>query len=395
MSAARHLFLIAGEPSGDRLGASLMAGLKRLDPDLQFHGIGGHLMQAQGLHSLFPMSDLSVMGIAEVLPRLPKLLRRVREAATAASDLNPAALITIDSPDFCLRVAARAKVANPGLKTIHYVAPTVWAWRPERAAKMAKYIGHVLALFPFEPPFMQVEGMGCDFVGHPVVADPVASKVDIGDFRASHGIAQDAPLLAVLPGSRQGEINRIGPVFAAALELIHAKRPDIRFVVPAATNVAQNLKAMIESWPAAPILLDPREMFADAAEARKRVALAASDLALAASGTVSLELAAARTPMVIAYKFNWLTTRILKRKVKVDTATLVNLLTETRTIPEFLFENCTPSKIADAVLDLMNDENARLAQVAIGDQAMVLLGKGSQDPGLRAARAVLDVIATP
>jgi len=392
-TSLRHLFLIAGEPSGDRLGASLMASLRQLDADLQFHGIGGPLMQEQGLRSLFAMSDLSVMGIAEVLPKLPKLLRRVREAATAVGTLNPAALITIDSPDFCLRVAARAKAANPGLKTFHYVAPTVWAWRPERAAKMAKSIDHVLALFPFEPPYMQAEGMGCDFVGHPVVADPVVSKLDTGDFRAAHGIAQDAPLVAVLPGSRQGEVKRIGPVFAAALGLIHANRPDIRFVVPAASNVAQDLNVMVENWPGEPILLDPRALSAKAAETRKRVALAASDLALAASGTVSLELAAAATPMVIAYKFNWLTTQILKRKVKVDTATLVNLLTETRTIPEFLFENCTPDKIARAVLDLMGDENARRAQVAVGERAMVLLGKGSPDPGLRAARAVLDVIA--
>lgn len=392
-SGLRYLFLIAGEPSGDRLGASLMAGLKALDPDLRFNGIGGPLMQAEGLDSLFPMSDLSVMGIAEVLPKLPKLLRRVRLAAKAVTTLEPAALITIDSPDFCLRVAQRAKKANPALKTIHYVAPTVWAWRPERAAKMARSVDHVLALFPFEPPYMQAAGMSCDFVGHPVVADPVASEIDKGDFRAAHGIGKDEPLLVVLPGSRQGEISRMAPVFAEVLQNLHQARPDLRFVVPAAANVAERLAELVKTWPGNPILLDPRGQRPEAAEARKRVALAAADLALAASGTISLELAAARTPMVIAYQFNRLTTYVVKKKIKIDTATLVNLLTETRDIPEFLFEACKAQDISAAVMTLLNDPAARKRQIANGDRAMALLGQGSQAPGLRAAKAVLAQIA--
>ena len=386
---ARYLFLIAGEPSGDRLGASLMAGLKQLDPDLRFNGIGGPLMQAEGLDSLFAMSDLSVMGIAEVLPKLPKLLARARQAAQAVASLDPVALITIDSPDFCLRVAAMAKAANPALKTIHYVAPTVWAWRPERAAKMAKSIDHVLALFPFEPPYMQAAGMQCDFVGHPVVADPVPDTTEIAGFRAELGIEPDTPLVAVLPGSRQGEIARMGPVFAEVIGRVHAAKPDAHFVVPAAANVAEKLAVMIRHWPGNPILLDPRGLPPAVSEARKRLALAASDVALAASGTVSLELAAARTPMVIAYKFNWLTTRIIKKKVVIDTAILVNLLTDTREIPEFLFEACTAANITPAVLSLLNSEPDKARQLAIADSAMNLLGKGSGEPGLRAARAVL------
>ncbi|MGC1487428.1 MAG: lipid-A-disaccharide synthase, partial [Albidovulum sp.] len=177
------LFLIAGEPSGDALGAALMAGLKALNPSVEFHGVGGPLMEAAGLTSLFPMEELSVMGLIEVIPKYRHLKRRIAETAAAAIAVAPAALITIDSPDFCLRVAAAARARNPSLKTIHYVAPTVWAWRPGRAAKMAPIIDHVLALFPFEPPYMQAAGMTCDFVGHPIVADECATEAEAHAFR--------------------------------------------------------------------------------------------------------------------------------------------------------------------------------------------------------------------
>ena len=191
MGAGVKLFLIAGEPSGDRLGAALMAGLQALEP-VKFAGIGGPLMQAEGLQSLFPMEELSIMGLVEVLPKYLHLKRRIREAAKAAVAAAPAALITIDSPDFSLRVAALVKSARPDLKTIHYVAPSVWAWRPGRAQKMARVIDHVLALLPFEPPYMTAAGMTCDFVGHPVVAEPVATADQAAAFRAAHGIAPDA-----------------------------------------------------------------------------------------------------------------------------------------------------------------------------------------------------------
>ncbi len=192
-AAPLHVFLIAGEPSGDRLGAALMAGLKALHPGVTFAGIGGSAMAEEGLTSLFPMEELSIMGLVEVLPKYLHLKRRIRETAAAALAAAPAALITIDSPDFCLRVAALVKAAQPQRKTIHYVAPSVWAWRPGRAQKMARVIDHVLALLPFEPPYMTAAGMTCDFVGHPVVAEPVASPAEAQAFRAAHGIAEDAP----------------------------------------------------------------------------------------------------------------------------------------------------------------------------------------------------------
>ncbi|MHC0052938.1 lipid-A-disaccharide synthase [Actibacterium sp. D379-3] len=384
-----RFFLIAGEPSGDALGAALMAGLKQLDPGVEFTGVGGPLMQAQGLDSLFPMDELSVMGIAEVLPRYRALMRRINQCAAAVVAQKPDALITIDAPDFSLRVAKRVKAAAP-IRTVHYVAPTVWAWRPGRARKMAGVIDHVLALFPFEPPYMQAEGMRCDFVGHPVVAQPVASAGDCAGFRAAHGIAPDAKLILALPGSRLGEVGRLAPVFGAALRPLLARHPSARVVLPAAPSVAGQVADLVNSWPGAPILLDPRGKTEAAALAEKRAAFAAADVALAASGTVSLELAAAGTPMVIAYTMNWLSFRIIRSMALIDTVTLVNIVTGRKVVPEFLGPDCKPAAIADALLALLDDDAARDAQIAAAAQTMALLGKGGDAPGLRAARAVLD-----
>ena len=211
---ALSVFLVAGEPSGDALGAALMAGLKTLVPDVRFDGIGGPLMQAEGLVSRFDMSELSVMGIAEVLPKYFHLKRRIAETAQAVVDKRPDVLITIDAPDFSFRVARRVKELSD-VRTVHYVAPTVWAWRPGRAKKIAQFIDHVLALFPFEPPYMEAEGMACDFVGHPAATVPRASEAECAVCRAAHGLEAAEPLMLVLPGSRKGEVARMGPVFGA------------------------------------------------------------------------------------------------------------------------------------------------------------------------------------
>jgi len=389
---AATLFLIAGEPSGDRLGASLMAGLGTLDPAIRFLGIGGPLMAEQGLDSLFPMEELSVMGLAEVLPRLPHLFRRRDEAVAAVLAARPDALVTIDSPDFCLRVAAGVKEAAPELRTIHYVAPTVWAWRPKRAAKMARAVDHVLALFPFEPPYMEAAGMGCDFVGHPVAADPVPSKAEAAAFRARHDIAADARLLCVLPGSRAGEVSRLGPVFGEALRPVAAAMPGLRVVVPAARAVAGAVVEAVARWPGAPVVLDPRAQTGAAAEAEKRRAFAAADAALAASGTVALELAATATPMVVAYDMNWFSRRIVGAMLRTDSVNLVNIVTGRKVVPEFIGAECRPDRIAAALTRLLTDADARAAQAGAADETMRLLGRGDAAPGLRAARAVLAAI---
>lgn len=205
------VFLIAGEASGDKLGAALMSGLKQLTTP-SFSGVGGPMMQAEGMDSLFPMDELSIMGLAEVLPKYLHLKRRIAQTAAAVIAARPDVLVTIDSPDFCLRVAKLVK-AQSDIRTVHYVAPSVWAWRPGRAARMARVIDHVLALLPFEPPYMEAAGMDCDFVGHPVVAEPQATEAEAGDFRARHGIGE-APLLLALPGSRRGEVARLPRVSA-------------------------------------------------------------------------------------------------------------------------------------------------------------------------------------
>lgn len=381
-----NVFLIAGEPSGDKLGGALMDGLRILDPDVHFDGVGGPLMQAQGLTSRFDMSELSVMGIAEVLPKYRALMRRINETAAAVVNTAPDVLVTIDSPDFCLRVARRVKAARPGLRTVHYVAPTVWAWRPGRAAKMAQMIDQVLALFPFEPPFMETAGMACDFVGHPVVAEPVATDADVRAFRVYNGIG-DAPCLLVLPGSRRGEVGRLLPIFAEAVRALVAKQPEMRVVLPAAAPVAAMVTDLTQGWPNAPIILDPRGQSIEAAAADKRAAFRAANLALAASGTVSLELAAAGTPMVIAYDMNWLSRQLIKRMLQVDTVTLVNLVSETRVVPEFLGEKCKPQAIANALSDVMDAPELQKRAMSL---TMQRLGQGGEAPGLRAARAVLD-----
>ena len=384
-----RVFLVAGEPSGDRLGADLMAGIKVLaQGPVEFHGIGGPLMQAEGLQSLFPMEELSVMGLTEILANYRRLARRVSQTARAVTDLAPDALITIDIPEFSLRVAKEAKAARLSLRTIHYVAPTVWAWRPGRARKMARSVDHVLALLPFEPPYMEAAGMGCDFVGHPVVTDPQASEAEIAAFRAKYGAAE-GPLILALPGSRRTEVERLMPVFGAALDQVLATHPGARIVLPAAPAVAGLVAARLADWPGQPIMLDPRGTDPAEFAATKRAAFASADIALAASGTVSLELAASETPMVIAYTMSWLSRKLIGAMLRVDTVTLVNLVTDSRTIPEFLGENCKPGPIAAALNRLLDDKRARLDQLDAMAQSMRRLGRGGEAPWLRAARAVL------
>lgn len=389
-----RLVLIAGEASGDALGAALMAGLKQLHPQIAFLGVGGPQMQAEGLDSLFPMEELSVMGIAEVLPRYFDLKRRIRQCADLVLREKPDALITIDSPDFGLRVAKLVKSASD-IRTVHYVAPTVWAWREKRAEKMAGTIDQVLALFPFEPPYMEAHGMRCDFVGHPVVTKPQASADDIASFRRAHGIAPEQKLILALPGSRMGEITRLAPIFGAALRPLLARHPALRIVLPAAPGVAADLPRLTADWPEGVILLDPRSRGPAHGEAEKRAAFAAADVALAASGTVSLELAAAGTPMVIAYDMNWLSRQIIGRMLKINTVTLVNIVSDTRAVPEFIGEKCRPEAIGAALLTLLQDPQARAAQIAAAQTTMTRLGQGGEAPGLRAARAVLDGLPKP
>ena len=373
------LFVVAGEPSGDRLGAALMAGLASLAPGTAFQGIGGPEMERQGLHSRFPMQELSVMGIAEVLPKYLHLKRRIAETAAAVIADSPDALVTIDSPDFCLRVAALVKAARPDLRTIHYVAPSVWAWRPGRAAGMAKVIDHVLALLPFEPPYMTAVGMTCDFVGHPVVAERLATPRESDTMRGS------SPLILALPGSRKGEVTRLAPVIGTTLALLKPRFPGLRVALPTVPALGPLIRELVRDWPVRPEVIEQPD--------RKRAAFGAADVAIAASGTVSLELAANACPMVIAYDMHPVTLWLMRRMAQVDTVTLVNLVSETRVVPEFFGQNCRAARIAPALSRLLTDPQAQAAQREAMAVTMVRLGQGGEAPGLRAARSVLAFLA--
>jgi lipid-A-disaccharide synthase len=268
---------------------------------------------------------------------------------------------------------------------VHYVAPSVWAWRPKRAEKMARVIDHVLALLPFEPPYMEAAGMACDFVGHPITTQPQATEAEAAAFRAR--IAPDAaPLLLALPGSRRGEVERLAPIFGETLRLFVKDHPESHIVVPAAAPVADLVRARVADWPGRVTVLDPTGQETEAFAAEKRAAFKAADLALAASGTVSLELAAADTPMVIAYDMNWLSRLIISRMLRIDTVTLVNLVSETRTVPEFIGARCQPDLIARGLADVLAAPGAQADAMRL---TMERLGQGGPPPGLRAARAVL------
>jgi lipid-A-disaccharide synthase len=378
----RRFYVIAGEPSGDRLGGGLMRALRAERP-VDFAGVGGRDMTAAGLEPLFDMAELSVMGLTEVLPRLPRLVRRIRQTARDVIAQRPDALISIDSPDFSLRVASAARRQLPDLPVIHYVAPSVWAWRPGRAAKMARHVDHVLALLPFEPPYMQAAGMSCDFVGHPAAVSPRPAPGEVAAFRARQGFAERR-LLLLAPGSRQGVVRRMMPVYLDTLARLRAEDPGLGIVCPVAEGVAADVGAALATL-APPVHAVPPA----APEEERRLALAAADAALCTSGTVTLEVAALGVPTVVAYRASPLTAAIVRRLVKVDTATLVNLVTGRKAVPEFLQERCTAANLADAVGRLLADPAAAAAQRAAFDEAMAALGRDGPPPDERAARSVL------
>lgn len=377
--------LIVGEASGDKLGAALIDGFDALlDTPADFIGVAGPMMQARGMDSLFPMQELSVMGIFEILKQYSHLKRRLNQTADHIIAEQPDVLITIDAPEFSLRLA-KIVHAKTNIPTVHYVAPTVWAWRPKRADKMAQFIDHVLALFPFEPELMRQAGMSCDFVGHPVVTDQLATDEEAAEFRNRRGIG-DAPMALILPGSRRSEIARLMEPFGETMHLVSQSVPDLQFVLPAAPHVVGAVQAAIQHWPVKPIVLDHRELGEAQYHIDKRAAFRAADVALAASGTVSLELAANATPMVIAYDMGWLSRQIIGRMLITDTVTLVNLVTQSRVIPEFIGWNCKPNLIASSLIETLKSPHR---QVQALNSTMDALGRDAISPGLQAAQSVL------
>lgn len=379
------VFIVAGEASGDLLGAALMRGLSQLlEEPPEFIGVGGEEMLSEGLSSLFPMHEISIMGISEILSNYMSLRKRIRQTARAVLDEKPDVLITVDLPEFNLRVAERVR-KHSHIPIVHYVAPTVWAWRPKRAAHMAKFVDHVLALFPFEPRYMREAGMSCDFVGHPIAQYPVASEADAAIFREDFDLSDD-PIILCLPGSRRSEVKRLTPIFTQALSAIRERHPNIQFVMPLAPAVAAEVNLILSIFDLEVKVIDPRDISPALAQSYKRAAFNAADIALAASGTVSLELAANSVPMVIGYDMGWLSRQIIGRMVKTDTVTLVNLVSETRHIQEYIGPKCTASNLAEAILDVMRAPNE---QIKAMETTLARLGRDEEAPGLRAARSVV------
>jgi lipid-A-disaccharide synthase len=374
------LFLIAGEPSGDLLGARLMAALKRRTGGrVRFAGIGGDLMAAEGLRSLFPMAELALMGIVEVLPHLPRLLRRIGETVAAIRRMRPDAVLTIDAPAFNFRVAARLR--GSGIPVAHYVAPSVWAWRPGRARKVARFLDHMLALLPFEPPHFEAHGLACTYVGHPIL-ETLDGDADGAAFRRRHGVPPDGPLLCVLPGSRRGEVSRLLPAFGETLGRLAHRLPELRAVVPTVPAVADRVQAAAAKWPLPAVVITDRD--------EKPDAFAAADAALAASGTVVLELAAAGVPTVAAYRANAVTAALLRRMLTVRYVTLVNLVLDRPVVPEFLQEHCRAEILTPAVEHLLVSPPAREAQRQGFREALDKLAVPER-PSERAADVVLEL----
>ena len=383
MAEAPLFFLIAGEASGDLLGARLMHALKmKTNGAVRFAGIGGPRMVAEGLSPLFPQSELAHFGIFELFRHIPHILKRISQTIAEAKHLHPAALITIDAPDFSFRVAKKLK--GDGIPLIHYVAPTVWAWRPKRAKKIAAFLDHLLVLLPFEPPYFTREGLGCTFVGHSIV-ESGAEHGDAERFRTKFNVDATAPLLTVLPGSRRGEISRLLPIFGDVITRLKNRHPDLRVVLPAAHGLTDMLKSYTNNW-SAPVIFT--EMDTD-----KYDAFAASHAALACSGTISLELAMARLPSVIAYKLNKLTYALFRRFIKIDYVNLVNLMHNKLVVPELLQENCTVEKLTKAIDELLTNETARQQQIAGLADVAGWLGQGKFLPSERAAETVLNIAA--
>jgi lipid-A-disaccharide synthase len=376
------VYVIAGEPSGDRLGARLMAALKvEHGGPIRFRGVGGEMMAAEGLVSQFPITDLSVMGLAEVLPRLPLLMRRIRETVNDISQSKPSVLVTIDAPDFGLRVAR--KLADAGIPLVHYVAPSVWAWKAGRARKMARYLNRVLTLLPFEPAYFRQAGLEADFVGHPVL-ESGAGRGDGVAFHARHGIAAEARIVCLLPGSRAGEIDRLMPILAETIEQLRVSHPRLVYVLPTVSHMEDRVRSAARTWPLQPLIVT--------GELEKFDAFAASDVAIAASGTVALELAMADVPAVIVYKMNPITGWLARKLVKVKYANLVNILLDEEAVPELLLEDCQPARIALATAVLLDDPRATLAQRANLKDALAKLGRQGVPPSRAAAQSVLAAI---
>ncbi|GJD74297.1 lipid-A-disaccharide synthase [Methylobacterium goesingense] len=377
----RTIWLVAGEDSGDQLGAKLMRGLVELsDRPIRFGGVGGEAMAEQGFRSLFPIDDVAVMGYLPVAARLRTLLRRIRETVRDVVAARPDVLVIIDSPGFTHAVAQRVRKRMPDLPIVDYVSPSVWAWRPWRAARMRPFIDHVLALLPFEPEaHRRLNGPACSYVGHPLIERLDALRPGPAEAK---GRMDGPPVLAILPGSRRSEIERLMPVFGAALARLTERFGPIEAVLPAVSRHRALIERLALAWDAPVTLVH--------GEAAKHATFRRARAALAASGTVTLELALAGVPMVVAYKVSRIEEAVARRLIQVPTIVLPNLILGQNAMPEFIQADCTAPRLADALAPLLAGGPERDAQVVALARIDGLMRLPDDDPPSRsAARIVL------
>ena len=376
----RKIFLIATEESGDRLGSALMKVLRqRLGDGVQFEGVGGTTMAREGLVSLFPIDELSIVGFAAVVRQLPKILRLIRETADAVTEAAPDALVIIDSPDFTHRVARRVRARNPAIPVIDYVSPSVWAWRPGRARAMLGYVDHVLGLLPFEPEeYRKLKGPPCSYVGHPLIEQLSQLRPNAEEQRRRDA---EPPVLLVLPGSRRSEIRHHLDVFGATLGRLRAEGRAFELMLPTMPHLEATVREGVASWPVKPEI--------GIGETEKRAAFRIAHAALAKSGTVTLELALAGIPMVTAYRVGAIEAFILRRAVQVSSVILANLVIGKDVIPEFLQEDCTPEKLAPALSEVLTDSPLRRQQLEAFAQLDTIMSTGNTSPSVLAADIVL------
>ncbi len=377
------VFIIAGEESGDQLGAHLMDALSALAPaGARFRGVGGPRMADRGLASRFPMSDIALFGITSIIAHIPTILRRVRETVAALKANPPDVLVLIDCPGFNRRVGRAIRKIRPDIPAVFYVSPTVWAWRPRRAAEMRPYVDHLLALLPFEPAIhAKLGGPPTTYVGHPI-------SERIADIRpnAVEQARRDAapPRVLVLPGSRRLEIERLAPLFGATLAKVQQMIGPMELVLPAVPHLRGQIEQAIADWPVKPRVIDT--------EAEKFEAFRTARAALACSGTVTLELAVAGIPQVVAYRTGWLEAQIARRLITAETAVLANLVLGDTVVPEFLQEYGSVETVAPALAAVITDTPQRRAQLAAFAKLDTIMAFDGEDPSLRAAKVVLETI---
>jgi lipid-A-disaccharide synthase len=377
---SRRIFLIATEESGDRIGANLMKVLRqRLGDAVLFEGVGGRAMAREGLTSLFPIEELSIVGLSAVVRQLPKILRLIRQTTDAVTEAVPDVLVIIDSPDFTHRVARRVRSRDPSIPIVDYVSPSVWAWRPGRARAMRRYVDHVLALLPFEPEaYRRLRGPPCSYVGHPLVEQIATLRPDNSEQARRDGTP---PVLLVLPGSRRSEIRHHMAVFGATLGRLRAQGAAFDLILPTMPHLHEAVAGAASNWPVQPRIV--------VGEADKKAAFRIAHAALVKSGTVTLELALAAVPMVAAYRVGSAEAWVLRRAISTSSVILANLVIGENVVPEFVQENCTAEKLAQPLAEILADSPPRRRQSEAFARLDAIMSTGDQPPSVRAADIVL------